>query len=457
MDEAIQLDEHWEPLVDRFLFDRLDGATHRLHPPTRREVVFQATAPWENCVAGCFNVVRDDDRILLYYRGAIPLDKPKGDTKDDQITCVAFSGDGVHFERPTLGLYEFDGSRDNNLIWRGIQSHNFCVFRDGNPACPPEARFKAVGGHPRKWPATEPSLYGLVSPDGVRWKLVQESPLDTPGHFDTVNVAFWDSRIARYSLFSRYLEEPEPDRKVRAIQSCESEDFINWTEPVPHQYEEGVPWEHLYTNATTPCPGAEQILLSFPMRFAPERTRGTEGMDYPARGVSDAVMMSSRDGAHWDRSFLEAWLRPGLDPRNWTHRSQTPAVGIIETGPEEWSMYVSENYGWDTNCLRRVTLAPLRFASVHADYAEGELLTCPLTFAGRRLRVNYATSAVGGVRVDVLRPDGSLVDGLADGDVLFGDELDAPVPLDLSSVAGTPVRLRFRLKDADLFALRFGD
>jgi hypothetical protein len=42
---------------------------------------------------------------------------------------------------------------------------------------------------------------------------------------------------------------------------------------------------------------------------------------------------------------------------------------------------------------------------------------------------------------------------------MFGDELDAVVRWnsgdDISSLAGKPVRLRFVIKDADLFALRF--
>ena len=104
---------------------------------------------------------------------------------------------------------------------------------------------------------------------------------------------------------------------VRAIQSCTSDDFIHWTTPEHHVYEEGVPFEHFYTNATTLCPGAEHILLSFPMRFVPERTKDTEGMDYPGGGISDAVFMTSRDGVHWDRTFMDAWLRAGLDQRNW--------------------------------------------------------------------------------------------------------------------------------------------
>ena len=99
---------------------------------------------------------------------------------------------------------------------------------------------------------------------------------------------------------------------------------------MPHIYDEDAPVEQFYTNATTPVPGAEHILLSFPMRYVAERTTplvGTSEMDYPGTGnpgmagMTDAVMMSSRDGVHWNRPFPEAWLRAGLDERNWTHRA----------------------------------------------------------------------------------------------------------------------------------------
>ena len=66
--------------------------------------------------------------------------------------------------------------------------------------------------------------------------------------------------------------------------------------------------------------------------------------------------MTSRDGVQWDRTFREAWMRPGPDPRNWSHRSNMPGTGIIETAPGEWSLYISEHYGWPTNRLRRLTV-----------------------------------------------------------------------------------------------------
>jgi hypothetical protein len=191
------------------------------------------------------------------------------------------------------------------------------------------------------------------------------------------------------------------------------------------------------------------------MRFVPERTK-IAGAKEP--GVSDAVLLSSRDGKNWDRAFLEAWLRPGPDPQNWTERSNMPAWGIVETSPREFSMYVSEHYRWPDNQLRRVTIRRHGFASVHAGPAGGEFTTRVLTFGGDVLRLNYATSAAGSVQVEIQEPNGSPIAGYALEDMpkLFGDELDAKVAWktkrDSSELIGKPVRLRFVLQDADLFA-----
>ncbi|MCY4606665.1 MAG: hypothetical protein OXE49_20730, partial [Gemmatimonadetes bacterium] len=176
-------------------------------------------------------------------------------------------------------------------------------------------------------------------------------------------------------------------------------------------------------------------------------------------GLSDAVFMSSRDGVHWDRPFMEAWVRPGMDQRNWSHRSCTPAPGLVQTA-DEWSMYLSENYGWSTNRLRRVVMRPHGFASVRAGYRGGELLTRPLLLEGAALRLNYATSAAGSLRVELQDESGQPLPkyALEEMDPIYGDQLDAPVAWktggDLSGLKGRAVRLRVVLQDADLFAVR---
>lgn len=454
---AIDIASRRELFVDRYLIDRLDGeARLKLHPPKREEVVFQVEGALENACSGVYNVlVEHEGRYLLYYRGHYPIGGDRGDESRQQTANVAFSENGLHFTRPELGIFDLGDGGRNNVVWQGIQSHNLVAFRDHNPACAEDERFKAVGG------TGKDSLYALYSPDGLHWRLAQEAPLAVHGAFDSANVPLWDGVIGKYRLFSRFFQ----DGRGRAIQSCTSDDFIHWTEPVPHEYEEDAPVEQFYTNATTPVPGAEHILLSFPMRYVAERTTPVEdisAMDYPGTGtpgmagMTDAVMMSSRDGMHWRRPFPEAWVRAGLDERNWTHRNNCPAIGILPRRDDEWSMYISEHYGWPDNRLRRLSLRPWGFASVSAGRRGGSLVTQPLVFTGRKLCINFSTSAVGSVAVEIQQPDGRPVAGMTP---VYGDRLDAPVSwtdgADLSALAGRPVRLRVDLVDADLFSLRF--
>jgi hypothetical protein len=124
-------------------------------------------------------------------------------------------------------------------------------------------------------------------------------------------------------------------------------------------------------------------------------------------------------------------------------------------------MYASEHYRWPDNRLRRLVLPRHRIASANAGAEGGEFTTRPVTFDGNRLVLNYATSAAGSVQVELQDEAGRPLPGftLADMPPLYGDELDAVVRWksgdDVSSLAGKPVRLRFVLSDADLFALRF--
>ena len=88
-------------------------------------------------------------------------------------------------------------------------------------------------------------------------------------------------------------------------------------------------------------------------------------------------------------------------------------------------------------------------------------MTKPLTFGGRELMMNYSTSAAGRIRVEIQDADGKPIPGftLADAEEMYGDTLQRTVPWksggNVSQLAGKPVRLRFVLKDADLYAIQF--
>jgi hypothetical protein len=137
--------------------------------------------------------------------------------------------------------------------------------------------------------------------------------------------------------------------------------------------------------------------------------------------------------------------------------------GILQTGPTELSLYGMENWRLDTVHIRRFTIRPDGFVSVHAGYDEGEMLTRPLRVDGDRLRINFSTSAVGSVRVGLLGQDGNPIAGrdLEDCPEIYGDEIDHVVHWNtgahVNARPGTPVRIRFVLRDADLHAFMFSD
>ena len=158
---------------------------------------------------------------------------------------------------------------------------------------------------------------------------------------------------------------------------------------------------------------------------------------------------------------MEAFIRPGTDSDNWHERGLYVEVGLLQTSREELSFYGREGGKAPSAYFRRFVLRTDGFVSVNASYAGGEATTKPLVFAGRELELNYSTSAVGFVRVEIQDADGRPVPGFSVDDCYekFGDEIDGVVSWsggsELSSLAGRPVRLRFALKDADLYAFRF--
>ncbi|HMO58450.1 MAG TPA: hypothetical protein PKA05_19930 [Roseiflexaceae bacterium] len=434
-----------EPLVDDYLIDTMQGVSLRLHSPVLRETVLTFDRPWEGPVSFAPNVRRDGERFRMWYRAG-------GDA--DQRLAYAESTDGINWERPNLGLVEYQGSRENNILLEGSHAQGVSVFIDENPAAAADARYKAIGIGPKI--DGRATLRGFASPDGLRWHMVIDPLLVAPDDgrpwFDSQNLAYWNSHTGRYELYARGWVPP----RIRWIRRSLSDDFANWSELEFIDAGE-TPFEHLYENSTTPYFRAPHILLAFPKRFVPERKVRADWFD----GLSDAVFMASRDGLHWDRRFMEAFLRPGPDPDNWTERNMYVGPGIVETGPAELSLYVVEHYRHPTAHIRRVTLRTDGFVSANAGYAGGELTTHPLNFAGNQLTINYATSAVGSVRVEVQEAAGRPIAGytLDQSSEIYGDEIAHVVSwhsgAEIGALAGRSIRLRFVMKDADLYAIRF--
>jgi hypothetical protein len=125
-------------------------------------------------------------------------------------------------------------------------------------------------------------------------------------------------------------------------------------------------------------------------------------------------------------------------------------------------MHFSEGAWRDDECrLRRYTIRLDGFVSLHAPLAGGELTTRPIIFSGEELELNYATSAAGGVRVEIQDADGRPLDGftLAEAEELYGDSTAELAQWkngkSVASLAGRPVKLRFVVRDGDVYSYRF--
>ncbi len=450
--KAVDIGSRLEMMVDEFLIDSKQNVSLQLQQPRAQEIVWQNEHPWEGPSCCYFRILTDETGIRLYYRGG--KDPVEGST-----TCYAHSTDGIHFEKPELGLYEYEGTSANNIVFRGSEadsyaSHNLAPFFDTNPNALPEERYKATGGY-RLPDFTRRLLFAFSSPDGLHWTKMQDEPILSEGKLDSLNIGFWDEEAGTYRCYSRYMREGG-ETLQRDIQSCTSSDFLNWSPVQLNIYDQEPP--QFDTNATVPAPNAPHILLSFPMRYIPLRKKHEDAFD---SSLSDAMFMSSRDGVHWDRPFKEAWVRPGRDQGNWTDRNSMPAWGIAVTSDDEFSVYLSEHYRQPDARLRRYTVRRDGFASLNAGITPGQWTTRPLLFSGNQLVLNYATSAAGSLRVEVQDEAGTPLPGfgLDEFDELYGDELDAVAHwngnADLSDLQGRPIRLRFTMQEADVFALRF--
>ena len=459
LEPPIDIGDRIQPMIDRHLVDSIDGLDLRLATPRDQGEVFRFDRTWEGPFCAYATVIHDGDRYLLYYRGLPTAGK---DLSTREVTCVATSEDGRSWTRPTIGRFEVDGTRDNNVILADAApvTHNFSPFLDTRPGVPADQRFKALGG------SEHSGLIAYASADGLRWRRLRDAPVITDGMFDSQNVAFWSEPEQCYVCCFRTWSG-EGYSGFRTVSRATSPDFITWSETVPMRFGDG-PMEHLYTNQTHPYFRNPEIAIAIAARFMPGRqvvgTDEAKALDVDPgyfRDCSDAIFMTTRGGDRYDRTFREGFLRPGLGLENWVSRSNYPALGVVQTGPAEMSVYMNADYAQPGAHLRRFSMRLDGFASMHAGADDGRWTTKPLVFAGDRLELNFATSAAGEILVELQDEEGVPIDGFTLDDAIptIGNEISKVVRWkngsDLGKVAGRRIRVTFRMRDADLYAFGF--
>ncbi len=484
----IHIEKGLVPFWDDYMINhRFTTAELSVNKPVKTDVVLECNKPWDSNANDFFTIINDDGLYRMYYEAWSCTDDSEGIN-----VCYAESRDGIHWETPDLGICEFKGSKDNNIIMLNIPD-NFTVMKDTNPNCPPEYRYKATlfSAEPTSLKSYDDmhdvkpinSLICFVSADGIHFNWY--GPICQGYAFDTLNSLHWNPHTNKYYCYIREYhynaDDPASTKKeyhVRSIRVMESEDFVNWSEPTPVRFFGGEDYP-LYTNCVMAYPYDTRYYIGFPTRYV-ERREWTPNFERlcgkearlermkinPRMGlaITDCVFMSSRDNVNFYR-FDEACITPGPEePYNWVYGDAYPAIGgLIRTksrfkGEEdELSIYVQNHHCTEATVeLVRYTYRIDGFASIKSGYAKKTLRTKPFTFDGDELLLNFRTSARGSIVLRILDENNVPIVGYTTCEI-FGDTSKRVIDFDkpLSELQGRTVSFDFTMQDAEIYSMRF--
>jgi hypothetical protein len=449
-DAPAQLPDGKHLFIDDALVAESSGVTWEMTVPEKiGRPLLQADEPWELenlMMFGYANsVVKDGDLYRMWYEVAV--------ANAERRPAYATSRDGINWDKPHLGIVEFAGTRENNLV--EVTGHpdidqwqrGPCVFID--PTAPADARYKMsfrLGA----------TMYSAESADGLRFRIVCDS-VATGGNLDSANISFYDTRLGKYLAYTRWRSKHD-GVNLREVARTESDRWDGgWSPRVPviAPDERDPKGRDLYTPGV--CQYAPDVYLAAMAVF-------DHGKNHPRYGRVHAQLATSRDGLTWRRADRRPFIANG--PEGSFDSGQIyPGVPAVPIGDDVFiyyygtaALHIRDAERPDPGFISAVKLRRDRFVSASAG-GEGVLVTKSFVCPAGELTLNV--EAQGEVRVAVLDASGKPVPGMGLDDCapISGDHLAAPVRWrggsDLGTLKRRPIALRFALGDAKVFAFAF--
>ena len=498
--EPVKVGTQRQLLVDQHIISDWWNCRRTVHQPEKHPAnpLIEPQKPCEGSGPQGGTVLYDEERGCFRYWGCTSdetrVSKERGKDEFFLRTVYYESTDGVHWTSPNLGIVEFDGSRDNNLVLGGDGSLHGAVSVVRLPEGRLErGRYAMMSSRARagrwRWDVGEPhtmAQYIAFSDDGLHWTDQAENPVFR-GRSDTQNnIIYHPGR----DVFLHYRRATVNGHECRRMAFSESKDLISWTQPqnilLPDELDPPMHYG-------MPVSVYQGLCLGFLQNFYFD-----EEQELEKELKIDIQLAWSRDGRIWERHPERPVFLPTGRTGTYDWGMVLLSQGIVERGDRLYLYYTgherihpivselikgaypgalsSPREGWETWTagVRRIgsephhfCLATLRrdgFVSVDAS-GEGYLLTVPLECPGGRLHINARTGKNGFVRVALRRGDG-VRDGewledwsYDEGTIFVGDSVDHRVDWrerdSLDRLKGTSIRLHFWMQEAELYSFWF--
>ncbi len=428
-------------------------------PALTPQAVIAPDIPTDGISMGAYcTMLKDGGKYRLWYESYQPL--TRGD--EDAKICYAESDDGFTWKKPNVGIFEYEGLKNNNLIYNN--GHGASIFID--PTAKPDERYKMI--HLDRVPLQlvngkqmNAFVFGAVSPDGIHWKRLPKPLIKHTS--DTQSVAEYDPVLRKYVA---YLRGWDPQTRAgyggrRMIVRTESAEFGNFPEPsmVHALGPEDPPDADVYTNAYQQWPGAGKAYLMTPAIYH----RSTDNVDLR--------LAVSHDGTRWHFPDREQFIAAG-EPGSGYEGTIYAGRGTVPIGKGMWAFPVARYKRTHNTAFHAsaehphqggLWLAMLRedgYITLEAE-TQGECWTQPATFTGSRLLINSWGVTGARVAIELTDADGKPFPGyaLADCDGLSGEHLWSPMTwkgnAEVSALQGKLMRIRFSLNRVRLHAFQF--
>lgn len=478
--DALPIAAERQLFIDDHVVERMQGLTRTLHQPTdiADNPVIVPEYPWEHrrIPFGSVYYSAAEGKFRCWYLAMNIYDSRPGfrgyreehhlPIQEAAYICYAESDDGVHWHKPKLGLHEFRGSKENNIVLTcpGTHFDSTSVIHTPHDHEQPWKMISFIGLWPYKqelireqWGDTHFGIqrhghYAWSSRDGIHWQ-----PLNGGEPVLAANdrsMFWWDPQQKVYVASAK----TSRNRK-RAQQYARSHDAIHWTKTPD--------WIHTADARDHPGDEAE---AAYGFHYEGQYIGFAEMRRIrPGQPVKiNWELLCSRDGRHWTRPLRETFFADG-PKESWRYQ----VLKVFANPPIERDGKLLIYYGGKTGTVsveegdepfQAVCLAELRkdgFVSLAAGPAGGYVITKPLIATGSELRLNVAVREGGHTRVELLDENSQPLPGfeLEQCIPVKADGVDQPVswgsPANLSQLQGKVVRLRIELERADLYSFRF--